>query len=89
MYHRRPLCYQVALGITSIKILGSESSIRWLRHEGNIIASNPPLGSKSSNKFDYNSYGLFPLPDSDLDLDSDSDSCTMQTLWERDLNVIQ
>ena len=29
----------------------------------------------------------FPLPDSDLDLDSDRDSCTMQILWERDLNL--
>ena len=36
----------------------------------------------------YNlSYGLFPLPDSDSDSDSDTDSCTMQILWERDLNL--
>ena len=30
-------------------------------------------------------YGSFPLPDSDSDLDTDS--CTVQILWESDLNL--
>ena len=33
------------------------------------------------------SYGLFPLLDSDSDSDSDTDSCTIQILWEKDLNL--
>ena len=37
------------------------------------------------HKFPCN--GSFPLPDSDSDSDSDTDSCTMQILWERDMNL--